>query len=925
MITSEIRFNCKRFSNRWKYAKKETSEFQLFINEFFGLLGIDFYTHGKFEYPCENENNTSGRGSIDAIIFGEILIEQKSKGEDLFKAFDTQVIPYLKGLKNKEYPKVAVLCDFEYFHFYDLTSTESKPRIFKLNELYKNIDLFDFLITNEDIKFKRNEIPVNENIARMMGQIHNELKNNGFKGDQLEEWLIRLLFCMYAEDSEIFNKDIFLNYIKDTREDGVDLGPMLSYLFDVLDTPLVERDNDKYNIFPYVNGGIFKKKWKTPLFTKEVRDLLIRCCLFDWSQISPIIFGNLFESTMKKNERHGTGAFYTPKDNILMCLDPLFLNDLGNKFESVKNNNKDLIDFYNYISSLTFLDPTEGCGNFLLITYEQLRLLEIEILKILINTKEINVKESRIKLNNFYGIDLNLSAVNIANISMILMEHKLNQRLILECNLENIKILPIRDTPNIYYGNSLLMDWSKINKEIDFIIGNPPFITPSNMKEMTIIEDENIVKTKLSKNLKTDDDFKYISQDPKKDMKYIFKNINISGIDYCMAFFKKSCEYLDINSKCKVCLIGADAINKRTHVINIWTKLINEHNIFINFAHDTFEWKSNRTSLDARTSINIFGFSKINESKKYLWDSDGNLSYPVTINPYLKNGDFIIEDLKRINDINNNIPKTCYSAKYYSPYLIENKNIKSFINDFQFLKKYIMFAYRNGRDFLKNNILALFDLTKITDKELKLCPKKDDRLINLINPGNVLFDVKDFKRKFKKWNVDKKYIIIPSTISINYFRLPCTLMEPHIISLDGLCFIENPDLFTMGILMSSMFFAWVKYYTKSFGSTAYGFNIDTYKRFYWPNVNEKQKVKIIKLVKLILEKHVEYSNSSLSVLYKDNPPMDLLKLHESLDVCVDYLYQNKKFKNESERILCLSNYWSEYNKLKSKNNNILTF
>lgn len=376
---NEIRNNAIKFSHEWKDEVRERAEAQTFWNDFFQVFGISRRRFAQFEVNVTTDKRTNGR--IDLLWKGNILVEHKTYGSNLERAYQ-QAIDYFPGLEDYELPKIIVVCDFQNFNVYDLD--ENKNYSFKLSELYKNISLFGFLAGYQK-HIQKPEDPVNIHAAELMGKLHDELRANGYEGHQLEIYLVRLLFCLFADDTSIFEKDIFKEFIETkTKPDGSDLGAILGQFFEVLNTPESERQrslDEHLNQFPYINGKLFEEHLRTAAFNSRMRSILLECSELNWSKISPAIFGSMFQSVMNAEERRNLGAHYTSEKNILKLIKPLFLNELYEKFEKVKSNLNQLREFHNELANLKFLDPACGCGNFLVITYRELRLLELKILR----------------------------------------------------------------------------------------------------------------------------------------------------------------------------------------------------------------------------------------------------------------------------------------------------------------------------------------------------------------------------------------------------------------------------------------------------------------------------------------------------------------------------------------------------------------
>jgi type I restriction-modification system DNA methylase subunit len=475
---NEIKTRAVKFSKDWESASEESAESQTFLNEFFEVFGINRRRVATFEKPVKKIDGREGY--IDLLWPGKILIEHKSKGKNLEKA-KNQAIAYSFGLKEDELPKYILLCDFDKFQLFDLD--ENIRHEFPLKELVKHVSLFGFIAGYEKRIFKE-EDPVNIEAAELMGKLHDKLKSIGYTGHDLEVYLVRLVFCLFADDTNIFNKDIFEDYIKlHTKEDGSDLASQIASLFFILNKPPEERLknlNESLSDFPYVNGKLFEEVLPQASFDREMRNILLESSRLDWGKISPAVFGSLFQAVMNPEERRSLGAHYTSEKNILKVINSLFLDELNKEFKDIRNSHKQLLNFHDKISHLKFLDPACGCGNFLVIAYRELRKLEIDILRILYDPDkpQFNIKDMVwVDIDQFYGIEIEEWPARISEVAMWLMDHQMNIKVSEEFGDYYVR-LPLKKIANIVNKNALQIDWETIipKDKLSFILGNPPFI-----------------------------------------------------------------------------------------------------------------------------------------------------------------------------------------------------------------------------------------------------------------------------------------------------------------------------------------------------------------------------------------------------------------------------------------------------------------
>ena len=445
---NEIRARAAPFAEEWKDAHYEQGQAQTFYNEFFEIFGITRRRVASFEERVRLLGEKRGR--IDLFWKGKLIVEAKSRGADRIKA-KQQALDYFPGLKEYELPRYVLVCDFQNFDLYDLE--EDTEFHFTLATLPEHVQAFGFILGIEKVTF-RDQDPVNIEASELMGALHDALEESGYTGHDLERFLVRILFCLFADDASIFEPRGIMQELltQRTAEDGSDTGQWLSALFDVLNKPESERQNnldEDLAKFPYVNGDLFKERLPIPQFDKLMREALLKAADFNWEKVSPAIFGSLFQSVMDKKERRSQGAHYTTEKNILKVIQPLFLDELREEFERLRalrgrDRNERLFKFHQRLSELKFFDPACGCGNFLIIAYRELRALEIEIIKAIFGSKRDDqdrlpfdvTKISKIDVDQFYGIELGDFPACIAEVAMWMMDHIMNNRLSLSLRRE---------------------------------------------------------------------------------------------------------------------------------------------------------------------------------------------------------------------------------------------------------------------------------------------------------------------------------------------------------------------------------------------------------------------------------------------------------------------------------------------------------
>ncbi len=499
---NEIRQRAHVFSAEWRDASSERADKQTFWNQFFDVFGMNRRALASFEERVKRE--TGSYGFIDLFWKNMLLVEHKSRGESLDKA-DSQAFTYIQDLINSgrqdEVPRYVIVSDFQCIALHDLEPEEQLDlplfagfRVetieFPLSELHRNIHAFAFIPGYKQHHFADPDL-INIKAVGILGNLHRVLEEGGYRGHFLERFLVRVLFCLFAQWTGLFGQYEFRLYIENrTAPDGSDLGRALEELFRVLDTPEENRQkhlDETLQSFPYVNGELFRERLDFAAFNKPMREALLRATEFDWSQISPAIFGALFQSIMLDKDRRQIGAHYTSERDILKVIRPLFLDKLRTEFEAIKNDSSTrqrarLDDFLHRLTQIKFLDPACGCGNFLVIAFRELRLLELDALKLRhADQPSLSLDEvyrlSRVDVDQFYGIEIVEWPARIAEVALWLMDHQMNIK-VSEAFGQLYQRLPLKKSPHITIGNALRLDWQSVlpSSECSYILGNPPFV-----------------------------------------------------------------------------------------------------------------------------------------------------------------------------------------------------------------------------------------------------------------------------------------------------------------------------------------------------------------------------------------------------------------------------------------------------------------
>ncbi|MCU0412922.1 MAG: N-6 DNA methylase [Ignavibacteriaceae bacterium] len=909
---NEIRTRAIQFTKEWRDETSEDAEAKSFWDAFFDVFGISRRRVATFESKVTKGNRKDGY--IDLLWKGHLLIEHKSSGKDLDRAYQ-QAIDYFPGIEEYDLPKYILVCNFQKFRLYDLD--ENSQHEFSIEDFSKNVQLFAFVAGFHKREFKE-EDPVNIKAAELMGELHDRLYEIGYSGHNLEVYLVRILFCLFADDTSIFEKGVFVEYIeRRTNEDGSDLAAHLSHIFQVLNTPTSDRFktlDESLASLPYVNGKLFEEQLPIAAFDSKMRKSLLKCCQLNWGKISPAIFGSLFQSVMDPEERRAWGAHYTSEKNILRLIKPLFLDDLWKEFYAIKNSKNKLIKFHDRISELRFLDPACGCGNFLVITYRELRLLELEIIKVFQKGQLVTDISNLIKLNvdRFYGIEYEEFPAQIAQVAMWLMDHQMNM-LLSEVIGEYYIRLPLKKSAIIVKDNSLRHDWhslidpipwEKRPQKFDYILGNPPFVGKQ-----------------------------YQTKEQKSDMELVFKGVKGAGVlDYVTCWYIRAAQYLakyneptipNNNFPTKVAFVSTNSIAQGEQVGILWNELFNKYKLKIHFAHRTFKW-TNEARGKAAVYVVIIGFSNHNIPEKILFEyetvkSDPHERYVKNINPYLvESDDFVI--LKRSKPICQ-VPEISFGSMPNDGghLLLDNEEKINLIKKEPETKKYIK-PLISTKEFLNNEKKWCLWLKGISPQELKRMPEVTTRVLlvkkhrseSKRDATNKLASFPTLFGEDRQPTTD--YIFVPLTTSENRIYIPLAFFSNNNIVNNTASIIPSSTLYHFGILSSIMHMTWLNYVGgKLEGRYRYSNEI-VYNNFPWPkNISKKIADKIEMAAQKIILIRSNFSNSSLSDLY--DPilmPPSLIKAHQALDKAVDLAYRTQPFTNEIKRIEFLLLLYQKY-------------
>ena len=901
---NEIRSRAIEFSKEWESETSEDAEAKSFWDGFFNVFGMTRRRLASFEHEVKKYGGNSG--FIDLFWPGMLIVEHKTRGRNLDKAF-TQAMDYFPGIQEKDLPKYILVSDFEKIRLYD--TEENTEHDFDLKDLHKKVQLFSFIAGYKKQHYAE-ENEVNVKAAEQMGKLYDAMLQAGYSGHELNVLLTRILFCLFAEDAGIFEAFQFRKYIETkTNIDGSDLGMHLGMIFQTLNTSDEKRqstlDEDLAN-FPYVNGGLFAENISIPALNATMREKLLEACAFNWSAISPAIFGSLFQSVMDKDARRHLGAHYTSEKNILKLIKPLFLDELKKELEECGKNNQKLFHFQEKISKLKFLDPACGCGNFLIIAFRELRLLEIEMLRKRFGVENQSALHDlydlksyiKVRPEQFFGIEIDDFPARIAQTAMWLMDHQMNEK-VSQMFGKNVPDLPLTKGATIAVGNALRMDWEDVisNNELSYILGNPPFIGS-----------------------------KMMTSEQREDLTSVFgkKYQGVGVLDYVSAWYRKAAQYIQ-GTRITCAFVSTNSITQGEQVGILWGELLEKLGIKIHFAHKTFKW-NNEARGKAGVYCVIIGFANFDADKKRLYEyedikGEAHEATVKNINPYLVAADdvLIFSRQKPLGDVAHmsfgNMPldggNLLLSDEEQHDFLLSEPDAEKFIKPLvsakEFLnggKRWCLWLVGASPSELKSLPLVLERVEKV--RQFRLASKRQGTVKNSATPA-LFGEIRDFGETF---------IVVPRVSSENRKYIPMGFFtKQHIVS-DTCMSIPDATLYHFGILESEMHMTWVRHVCGRLESRFRYSKDIVYNNFPWPeNPSAEKKKEIETCARAVLDARAKYASSSLADLYDPlTMPADLVKAHQALDRAVDKAYGKKTFSTSAERMEFLFGLYEEYAK-----------
>lgn len=897
----EQKKNAKAFIERWENRGNERQDSQSFwldlLQSVYGIEKPAEYI--TFEDKVMLDHTSFIDGFIDTT---KVLIEQKGVDKDLNKAIKqsdgTYLTPfqqakrYSANLPYSQRPRWIVTCNFKEFYVYDMEQPSGEPKVIKLADLDKEAYRLEFLIdkTNEHLE---REMKVSIEAGEIVGEIYEGLlkqyinPNSPDSLHAINQLVVRLVFCLYAEDAGIFGHHMmFHDYL--ARFSSRDFRRGLIDLFSILDTPIESRDpylDDELLAFPYVNGGMFaENNLEIPNFTDELRELILEhaSSSFDWSEISPTIFGAVFESTLNPETRRSGGMHYTSIENIHKVIDPLFLDELKDElneirqFKQIKTVEQRAKQFQSKLSSMTFFDPACGSGNFLTETYISLRRLENEAIKLYMGDAvalDLGQELVKVKLNQFYGIEINDFAVSVAKTALWIAENQMLEET-KDIVFANIDFLPLKSYTNIAEGNALEVDWETVvpKDRLSYIIGNPPFLGARNM-----------------------------GNNQKKSVQAIFSTLSkndVQMMDYVTCWFKKAAEFI-FETGIQVALVSTNSIVQGAQVPILWKLLFEEYQIQINFAYQTFKWTSDSLQQAAVHCV-IIGFSQVNNPEKKLFTNSDFIKVK-NISPYLTETSNVLIESR--NKPISNVPQMKFGnqPRDGGNFIFSDDEYQELIKSNPQLSKWFR-PYIGANEFINNIKRWCIWLKHASPVEIRSNKFIYDR-VNAVREFRESSNAKTTQGYAKVPHIFAQltqpdgvpYIIIPRVTSERRRYIPIGFMSPNEISSDAVQIIPNASLYDFGVLTSNVHMAWMRTVAGRL-EMRYRYSAKiVYNNFPWPEVTEEQKEKITKTAQAILDARSLYPDSSLADLYDElTMPVELRRAHQANDKAVMEAYDMTK-------------------------------
>ena len=887
---AELRHRAADFARQHALDHDEKSQAQDFMRDFFDVFTPQGRRRARFEERVKKADGT--QGYIDALWPGTLLVEMKSRGRDR-DAAHAQALDYLPRLPQAHLPGFVLVSDFARLRLYDLD--QGLRHDFALAELPEHLHLFGFLSGYRPAGTQRPEDPANAEAAELMAQLHDALLADGYAGHPLEVLLVRLLFCLFAEDTAIFDTAEFRALLEEhTAPDGHDLGAKLGELFAVLDTPKEQRARalvPHMANFPYVNGALFRENFRPPAFTEATRQRLIDCTYFDWSRISPAVFGSLFQSIADPKQRRTLGAHYTSEPNILKVLDPLLLDGLRQELATAGTNRPALTRLQQRVAGLRLLDPACGCGNFLVVAYRELRLVEHAILDRLFERGSaggvsLNLALYQlVRVEQVAGIEVEEFAARIAEVALWLMDHQLNLALSARFDQRYVR-LPLTGGARILNQNALRVDWAAEFPKLDYIVGNPPFV---GAMWMTAEQRTDLLAVAGSRT----------------------KGLGV--LDFVGAWYLKAGQYLQQHSDTQAAFVSTNSITQGEQVALLWGEMLNHYRVHIQFAHRTFKW-SNEARGNAGVYCVIIGFSKSEDGPRTLFDyitptADPHKLVVKNINPYLVDAPTVIV-ASRTEPIS---PRPAMrwgsQPRDGGNFIMTAEERDELIAAEPGAAKWVR-PYMGGQELISGVTRYCLWLLDITPSELRSLPRVWARVkgVQKMREESKAVSTQRLAAEPTRFaqiaQPDTDYLAVPEVSSERRRYIPIAFLGKEVIASNKLQLVPNATPYLFGLLTSEMHMTWMRYTCGRLESRFSYSNSLVYNNYPFPPApTQAQQQAVAVAAEAVLAARASFPTESLASLYDPGTmPAALARAHQALDRAVDRCYRPQPFATELARL-----------------------
>lgn len=876
---TEIRRRARSFSTSWRGVSSEASEKQSFWNDFFEIFGTQRRQVAAYE-AIARRSSTGRHGWIDLLLPGQMAVEHKSEGQSLDAAM-AQMTDYLPSLPPSEHPWLLVVSDFAQFRWHNLETNQSGE--FLLDELVDNLDLFWWLAGYRiEHRQYHDEVAANMAATQLLADLHDTLEASGYPTTDLREWITRILFCLFADDTGVWDRMAFHSYLAlHSAPDGHDVGDVVARVFRVLSTPPYNRPSsldDDLAQFTYINGDLFSTDLWPVTGNAEVRKALLAACSFNWSEISPAIFGSLFQNVMTKQERRKLGAHYTSEPNILRTIRPLFLDELEAELAAARSQPK-LKSFHEKLANLTFFDPACGCGNFLVIAYREIRRLETKCLRVL---REKQKQEGqrvvsldflcRVQVDHFYGIEIEEFPARIARTAMYLVDHLENRKVSAEFGEHYVRF-PIPASPHIRIGNALRIDWNEAlpAEQCSYLFGNPPFAGQ---------------KTRAA--------------DQTADLKHVWGDDFARWMDYVSGWYRIAADYIN-GTGVRAAFVSTNSIAQGEQVARIWQPML-EQGITIDFAHRTFAWTSEARGK-AHVHVVIIGFSTGGRDHRcVVFDYPTLSSEPESqavsrLNPYLLDGPDVIV-ASRTTPLSPYLSPVAYGNKPSDGgFLILNESELPDLSDpaHQYIRPFV-----GAHDLIHSERRYCIWMEAPDADCVRRSSFLRERLegVAAYRAASTAADTRNVAdrpwRFFRTPQPTVPYIAIPRHVSHTRQWFTVAHEPPEVIASDALFTAIDEDGFVFGLLSSAMFMAWLRTIGGMLKSDLRFSGPIVYNTFPLVQLDAAARQKVAAAGEILKQARLSHSELSLADMYAPlSTPPDVLAAHKALDLAVDRLFTQR--------------------------------